>query len=182
MKKLILGFGLILLISSFSLAQRTNASGRGQGTAAELAGGTLIEANLQQSIDFKTVKLGDELTFLTTKDVRQGDAILVPKGATIVGRALNLKDKSLEVIFERVRAPKVDLPLNASIVSIVISTPARIPSASVKSLTSPVKGLTVSTSADPMAMGTNILTAAAPGFVLAKGVIFNLKVNGAPAK
>ncbi len=84
-----------------------------------------VAAQLQGSIDVKNATVGDEVVLKTTKAVKQNGETVIPKGANLVGRITEVKQRSKEnsmskigMIFDRIEGKNLDAPITASIMSI----------------------------------------------------------------
>src|SRR5260370_26572441 len=84
MKPFAIGFVLAMLCATGAAAQSPTPA-ETASSEASLAGGTVINAELNSSIDSKKVKPGEQITAHTTEAVRstEGRAVL-PKGTKLV--------------------------------------------------------------------------------------------------
>jgi hypothetical protein len=118
MKKLIFAASFVFLLSIFSFAQNS-ADNLG------LDSRTSISAELQNTVDVRKARVGDQVVLKTTKAIkRQGDTI-IPKGTTLLGRITEVQQRTkqngasrLGMVFDRVQGKSLSAPINASIVSI----------------------------------------------------------------
>lgn len=88
--------------------------------------GTSLEAELQSMIDVRKSNVGDEVVLKTTKAIKQNGEVVVPKGANLIGRITEVKRKTKDdassrvgMVFERIQGKGLDMPINASIISVV---------------------------------------------------------------
>src|SRR5260221_9514673 len=85
MKPFAIGFVLAMLCATGAAAQSPTPA-ETASSEASLAGGTVINAELNSSIDSKKVKPGEQITAHTTEAVRSTDGrAILPKGAKPVG-------------------------------------------------------------------------------------------------
>lgn len=112
-----------------SLTQSSKVSGSGSSSAttnaSALSAGTSIEGRLQNSLDVRKAKVGDPVFLKTTRAVRQNGETIVPKGSNLVGRVTEVQQKAkgnsasrLGIVFDRIQAGKMTMPITASIMSI----------------------------------------------------------------
>ncbi len=101
------------------------ASGSSSGRGVVLNSGTHIEGQLQNSVDVKRAKVGDQVVLKTTKSVKQAGQTVVPKGSTLIGRVTDVQQKTksngtskLGLVFDRLENKDMAMPINASITSI----------------------------------------------------------------
>src|SRR5260221_4181217 len=86
MKPFALAFVLAMFCVAGTAAQSPTPA-ETAGSEASLAGGTVINAELNSSIDSKKAKPGEQITAHTTEAVRSTDGrAILPKGAKLVGR------------------------------------------------------------------------------------------------
>ena len=132
---------LILSFSAFSQKQKTapddnnkpskhgsagnSGKNKPNSDASVLSLGTNLEAELQSMIDVRKNKVGDQVILKTTKAIKQNGEVIVPKGSNLVGRITDIKRKTKDdasskvgMLFDRIQGKNLDLPVNASIVSI----------------------------------------------------------------
>ena len=111
-------------------SKQNNSGNTGTGTAADasslLSAGTSLQAELESVIDVRKSEVGDQVILKTTKAIKQNGEVIVPKGANLIGRITEIKRKTKDdatsevgMVFERIQGKNLDIPVNASIVSIV---------------------------------------------------------------
>lgn len=119
MKKLLIHIGLILIfaVSTFGQEQK-------QPTIA-LESGLRIEGQLQNSVDVKKSRVGDQVVLKTTKDVKQNGKTVVAKGSKFLGRVTEVAQKSkqngasrLGMVFDRIEGKNLSAPISVSIISV----------------------------------------------------------------
>ena len=142
MKKTYFLIGLVLMFTvaafgqpankkaSSNASSKANGDASATGTAAGPAGstiaaGTSLEAQLQSMLDVKKSKVGDEVILKTTKAIKQNGETVVPKGSKLIGRVTEVKQKTKDnatsrigMVFDRLQGKELDMPINASIVSV----------------------------------------------------------------
>ena len=118
MKKIIFVFLITTLLSLVGAAQNNRQS-------RQIQAETNVQAQLQQNLDVKNTKVGDEVILKVSKAIKQNGETVVPKGANIIGRVTEVQqhsknnaDSKLSVVFDRLRNQNLDAPISASIVSI----------------------------------------------------------------
>lgn len=142
MKKAIFAIGTVLALSSLAVAQRdtprsgkvrsdgkvaakgnANSSANAGGTA--INAGTMLQGELQSTLDVNRSKVGDRVLLKTKKAVKQGKETIVPKGTQLVGRITDIarrsKDNSqsrIGILFDRIEGANLSRPITATIVSI----------------------------------------------------------------
>lgn len=134
MQKTILTLGLVFSLGSIGLAQKvdtkatstiSNQTSLSKKGVVNLESGTQIAAQLQNSIDVKKAKVGDQVVLKTTKAIKQNGQVIINKGATLTGRVTEVQQKTkanavskVGVVFESIQSGKMTLPLSATLVSI----------------------------------------------------------------
>lgn len=90
-----------------------------------LDSGTRIDGQLQNTVDVKKSKVGDEVVLKTTKAIKQNGRTVVPKGSKLIGRITDVQERTksngmsrLGMVFDRLEGKDMATPVNASIVSI----------------------------------------------------------------
>lgn len=105
---------------------QTTATGSADGTAGSvIEAGTHLEAQLQSMVDVKKSRVGDQVILKTTKAIKQNGETIVPKGSKLIGRITEVKQKTKDnatsrigLVFDRLQGGELDMPINASIVSV----------------------------------------------------------------
>jgi hypothetical protein len=147
MKKFVSGLFLVLLVAASGFAQKPKTSPDAEsGTRPvrrqseekaarssdiKLQSGTEIEAQLQQTLDVENASVGDRVILTTTKAINQNGRTVVPKGAQLIGRVTEVRQKTkdnaqskLGVVFERLEGKNLSSPISAAIVSITQASAA----------------------------------------------------------
>lgn len=130
MKKIIFSLCCVLTLSVFSFAQKNNRKSptldesSGQQNQTLLESGTNIEAQLQSTLDVKKAKVGDEVVLKTTQNLKENGQIVAKKGTRLIGRVTEVQQKTKEnafskigIVIDRLEGNNLNVPLNASIVS-----------------------------------------------------------------
>ena len=148
MKKITLVLGLLIIAATGVFAQKskvntastataaTQASAQKNGNgAASLAAGTQIAAQLQNSLDVRNAKVGDQVVLKATQAVKQNGQVVVQKGAKLIGRVTEVQQKAkgqatskLGVVFNTLQQGGNSLPINAVITSITQAQAASLSS------------------------------------------------------
>lgn len=91
---------------------------------ALLQAGTSLEAQIQSAVDVRKTQVGDQVILKTTKAIKQNGEVVVPKGSNLIGRITEVQRKTKEnavsrvgMVIERIQGKNLDVPVNASIVS-----------------------------------------------------------------
>ena len=140
MKKLIWLMGIVLTLATVSYSQqaatrpRTTAQSEATASTAqndkaiEIANGTHITGELQNDIDVRKAKVGDEVVLKTSEAIKSGGRTIVNKGARLFGRVTEVTQKTkdsnqsrLGLVFDRLEQGSLDIPIAASITSVVSS-------------------------------------------------------------
>ena len=105
-------------------AQSAKASRSSNGSAS-LSSVSSLQAQLQNTLDVKSAKVGDEVILKTTQAIKQGGQVVVAKGSQLVGhitevqqRAKNGVASKLGLVFDSLKNGGTITPITASIVSI----------------------------------------------------------------
>lgn len=115
--------------SSSKVSGRSSSSSSANGSVTSMPGmiaaGTNLEAQLQSMVDVKKSKVGDPVVLKTTQAIKQNGEVIVPKGSKLIGRITEVKQKTKDnatskvgMVFERLQGKDLDVPINASIVSV----------------------------------------------------------------
>ncbi len=137
MKRSILAISLSLACVVVAYAQNaeTRASGAaGNQTSAavnqadkniNLESGTRLAGELQNAIDVRRVKVGDQVVLKTTQAIKSGGRTVVGKGSRLVGHVTEVTQKSEDnaesrvgILFNRLERGSLAVPISATITSI----------------------------------------------------------------
>jgi len=99
----------------------------------DIASGTRLTGELQNTLDVSRARVGDRVVLKTTEAVRQNGRTVVKKGAQLVGlvadvqrRARGAAASSLTVVFDTLQSGSLTSPITATIDSVTqVSTRAR---------------------------------------------------------
>lgn len=132
MKQVTFGIAILLLLVSITSAQKpvdkaTSVSAISDSSAAvSVAPGTYVAGRLQNSLDVKKAKVGDEVVLKTTSAVKQNGKAVIAKGSTLVGRVTEVQKKakgnassSIGIVFQQLQQGGRSLPINAVITSVI---------------------------------------------------------------
>jgi hypothetical protein len=112
--------------SNASTAGSASSSAASQVGEVMLASNAAVTAQLQNSLDVKKARVGDEVLLRTTRAVKQNGKTVIEKGATLVGRVTEVSRKakgtagsSISAVFDRLRQNGSEMPVTAFITSVV---------------------------------------------------------------
>ncbi len=130
--------GLLGLVFSAAGFAQTGGTTSGQGSANSgtsvskqngaltIASGTEIAGELQNSLNVEKAKVGDEVVLKTKKAIKQNGEVVVDKGAKLIGRVTQVKERAkgetmsrIGVLFDTLKHGDMTMPVQASIVSVV---------------------------------------------------------------
>jgi hypothetical protein len=175
MIKIVTSLSLSLLLAVAAFAQTVNSSGNisadnktrisKDGTGSMLASGTEISGQLQNSLDVKKAKVGDEVILKTTKHIKQDGQVVVKKGSNIVGHITEVQQKTkgeatskLSVVFDSLQNGKMLMPISATIVSLTqAQTSANVNNSSADVFGSSSTGTSAQTSGGSSSGGGGLL-------------------------
>jgi hypothetical protein len=137
MKRIILAISLSLACVLVAYAQKaeTRASGdAGNQTSAavnqagksiNLESGTRLAGELQNTIDARRAKVGDQVIVKTTQAIKSGGRTVFGKGSRLVGHITEVTQKSkgngesrVGILFDRLEQGSLEVPISATITSI----------------------------------------------------------------
>jgi hypothetical protein len=125
MKRVIFAGSFVLLLSIFSLAQEPGSSSAGSNGRIQLDPGSSIQAELQDDVDVKRSRVGDQVVLKTTKAIKRGRDTVIPKGTNLIGRITEVQQRTKDntssrigMVFDRIEGKNLSAPISASIVSI----------------------------------------------------------------
>src|SRR6266478_7942032 len=128
-------FAAILAVTSLAvtsllatgLAAQAPTASENTGSEASLAGGTVLNATLNSSLDSKKAKPGEQITAHTTEAVKSTDGrVILPKGTKLIGHVTQASARTngqeqamLAIQFDKaVLKDKQEMPLNVTIQAI----------------------------------------------------------------
>lgn len=135
MKKTILGLGLVFTLVGTGLAQKVDSKAstsadskttiNKNGGDLAIQSGTQIAAQLQNSLDVKKAKVGDQVVLKTTKAIKQNGKTVIDKGSRLVGRVTEVQQKAdgnamskVGILFDKIEQGGQQLPINAVVTSV----------------------------------------------------------------
>lgn len=84
-----------------------------------------LQAELQNTLDVKNARVGDQVILKTTQTVRQDGNVVIPKGTSLIGRVTEVQRRAkngagskLGLVFDRLQGKELSAPISATIVSI----------------------------------------------------------------
>jgi hypothetical protein len=141
MKKPILAISLSLVFALAANAQKaesratgdavnqTSAGVNGAAGNLNLESGTRLTGELQNTIDVRKARVGDQVVLKTTQAVKSGGRVVVAKGAKLIGHVTEVTQKTksdsqsrVGILFDRLERGSLALPISATITSITSSS------------------------------------------------------------
>jgi hypothetical protein len=141
MKRITLALGFCLVCSivlnaqqsetraSGAASNQTTATANGAGKTINLDSGTSLSGQLQNSIDARHAKVGDQVLLKTTKAIKSGGRTVVNKGSRLVGHVTEVAQKTknsgesrIGILFDRLEQGSLQTPISATINSITSAT------------------------------------------------------------
>lgn len=105
------------------------ASARQGQRSIEVASGTQLAAQLQETLDVRHAHVGDRVILKTTEAIKQNGHTLVNKGARLVGRVTEVQQRAkgdaesrIGLVFDRLENGSLSLPITATINSVTQAT------------------------------------------------------------
>ncbi len=133
MKSTFLSLSILLLCAVTAVAQKAETKTTGEATSqtsaatknVNLDAGTQVAGELQNSIDVRKAKVGDQVILKTTKAIKSGGHTLVGKGAKLMGHVTEVTQKAkgngesrIGLLFDRLEHGTLAMPIAATITSI----------------------------------------------------------------
>jgi hypothetical protein len=135
MSRYTLTIALVILSACVALAQdsRTGAAANvtnsttasANGKAINLESGTRLAAQLQNTLDVRKAKVGDQVVLKTTEAIKSQGRTVVGKGARLIGHVTSVGQKgkaggesSLSLVFDKLESGALAVPINATITSV----------------------------------------------------------------
>jgi hypothetical protein len=135
MKTVFLLLCLLLGCSLVARAQQTESKASGAGSnqtsasanqsGLNLESGTNLTAQLQNTIDVRQAKVGDQVTLKTTQAIKSGGRTVVAKGSRLVGHVTETVQKGksngesrIGILFDRIEQGSLQTPIAAKITSV----------------------------------------------------------------
>ena len=120
----------ILCFAGNTIAQSTQASASAKSTTAlqqsrrtiKIASGTRVAAQLQQTLDVRKLRTGDQVVLKTTEDIRSNGEVVAKKGARLIGRVVEVQSNAggaaesrIKLLFDRLESGTLSVPITATI-------------------------------------------------------------------
>lgn len=116
-------FGQVQSTSKGS-SNASNNTSVSKGERELISSGTVLNAELMNSVDARKSKVGDEVLLKTTKAIKQNGETVVAKGTTLVGRITEVQRRTKEnggsrvgMLIERIQGKELNAPVSVSILS-----------------------------------------------------------------
>jgi hypothetical protein len=107
------------------LDSQASASAKQAGQSVTLDSGTHLSGELQNSIDARKVKVGDQVVLKTTQAIKSHGRTVVSKGSRLVGRITEVAqvtkgnaESRIGILFDRLEQGSLQMPIAATISSI----------------------------------------------------------------
>ena len=135
MKRVFLLLGLSLACSLVASAQKAQSKASGAASnqtsasashsGINLASGTNLTGELQDTVDVRQAKIGDQVMLKTTQAIKSGGRTVVGKGSRLVGHVTEVVQKSksngesrIGILFDRLEQGSLQTPIAATITSV----------------------------------------------------------------
>lgn len=106
-------------------ASQSSLSAAKKGEAIEVASGTRLVTELQNTIDVRKMAIGDEVILRTTQAIKSQGRTVVHKGARLIGHVTQIgqrtkdnADSHVTILFDRLEHGSLSTPISATITSI----------------------------------------------------------------
>jgi hypothetical protein len=111
--------------STGQVDSQTSAATSHAGKSINLTSGTRLSGELQNTIDARRAKVGDQVVLKTTQAIKSGGHTVVNKGARLVGHVTEVTQNSkgngesrIGILFDRLERGSLEVPISATISSI----------------------------------------------------------------
>lgn len=137
MKRTILALSLTLACAVAAYAQQAESRASGEasnqtsaalkqtGKSINLESGTRVAGELQNTIDVRKAKVGDQVILKTTQAIKSGGRTVVGKGSRLVGHITEVAQKTngngesrVGILFDRLEQGSLEMPIAATISSV----------------------------------------------------------------
>ena len=132
MKKFVFLMGIAVIgagVAAGQTQQRARIAGNSDVNASTAAGtlaaGTQISGQLENTLDVKKLKPGDQVILKTKDAVRSNGQVIAKKGSRLVGRVTDVSrrakgkgESSIGIVFDRLENGAMQIPLSATITSV----------------------------------------------------------------
>lgn len=106
-------------------ASATNSTSAQKGDALQIASGTQLAAQLEQTLDVRHARVGDQVVLKTTDAIKSNGQTVVKRGARLVGHITEVQQRaqgsaasSIGLVFDRLESGSLATPITATITSI----------------------------------------------------------------
>lgn len=114
--------------ASATASSQTSAVANQAGKNVQLESGTRLAGELQNSIDVRRAKVGDQVVLKTTQAIKSSGKTVVSKGSRLVGHVTEVAQRSKDnrasrigILFDRLEQGALAVPISATITSITSS-------------------------------------------------------------
>jgi hypothetical protein len=136
---LVASIGIFGSVSLFAQTKATSKAGAdsssktsvSKGQKEIISSGTIVNAELMNSIDVRKSKVGDQAVLKTTKAIKSGSETVVAKGSTLVGRITEIQKRTkdnaqsrVSMLFEEIKGKELNAPISVSIISMTAARAA----------------------------------------------------------
>lgn len=111
--------------ASAEASNQTSVTANQAGKGIDLDSGTRLTGQLQNTIDVRKAKVGDQVILKTTQAIKSGGRTVVAKGSRLVGHVTEVVQKGKDsgesrvgILFDRLEQGSLQVPIAATISSI----------------------------------------------------------------
>lgn len=132
---LIVSLTVTCTLSVYSQPLQTGTSGQSSSKSSattslatrqiDIQSGTRLAAELQNTLDVRKAKIGDEVILKTTQALKSEGRTLVNKGARLLGHVTEVGQKTkasaesrIGIVFDRLETGSLEYPISATIISV----------------------------------------------------------------
>lgn len=115
--------------ASGSVSARSATSSTVKGRGLNIQPGTHVTAQLQNTLDVRKARVGDQVVLKTTEAIKANGRTIVNKGARLTGRVTEVSQRtraggesSVRLVFDQLESGSLETPINATITSITQAT------------------------------------------------------------
>ena len=108
-----------------NVASQTAAGVNGDSQSVNLESGTRLAAELQNTLDVRKAKVGDQVVLKTTQAIKSGGRTVVGKGAKLIGRVTEVAQRTggdsqsrVGILFDRLEQGSLAFPISTTISSV----------------------------------------------------------------
>lgn len=135
MRNLMLMIVLTALCAGTALAQEARTVGSAEASSSaslrrkdrnlNIASGTRLAAELENTLDVRRARVGDRVVLKTTEAIKENGSTVVKKGSRLIGRVTDVQQRgsgraesSVSLLFDRLESGSLSTPITATINSI----------------------------------------------------------------